>query len=48
MPLAFACAAEGHTDQEFRGECLREIRRLNAMEFMFETIKAVAVEVRCT
>lgn len=46
MPLAFACAAEGLTDQEFRSECLREIRRLNAVEFMFETIKAVAVEVR--
>ncbi len=45
MPLAFACAANGSTDQEFRGECLREIRRLHAMEFMFDTVKSVATEV---
>ena len=46
MPLAFACAADGLSDQDFRGECLREIRRLHAMEFMFDTIKTVATEPR--
>ena len=42
MPLAFICVDSGQTDQEFRARCLREIRRASALEFMFETVKAVA------
>jgi CRISPR-associated protein Cas1 len=45
MPLAFACASEGIPDSDFRGECLREMRRLKALAFMFETVKSVATRV---
>lgn len=45
MPLAFACAAEGVSDQDFRSECMREMRRLKAMEFMFDTIKTISTVV---
>lgn len=42
MPLAFACAAEGVSDSVFRGECIRELRRLKALEFMFDSVKSVS------
>ena len=45
MPLAFACASEGVSDADFRSECLREMHRLNAMDFMFDTVKMISTGV---
>lgn len=43
MPLAFACAAEGISDQVFRDECVHELRRLKAMDHMFNMVKSTAL-----
>lgn len=43
MPLAFACAEKGMTDQAFRGRCIQELQRLRALEWMFEVVKAAAL-----
>ena len=43
MPLAFACAEKGMTDQAFRGRCIQELQRLKALEWMFEVVKRVAL-----
>jgi len=45
LPLAFACAEQGVSDQEFRGECIREVRRLKALEFMFDSVKAACLHL---
>lgn len=43
MPLAFACAEKGMTDQAFRGRCIQELQRLKALEWMFNVVKAAAL-----
>ena len=44
LPWAFICAKEGATEQEFRQQCLQAFTQHKALDFMFEQIKAVALE----
>jgi len=43
LPWAFICAAEGATEQEFRQQCLQNFTDHKALEFMFDTVKALAL-----
>jgi len=42
LPWAFICAKEGATEQEFRQQCLQNFTQHQALDFMFEVVKAVA------
>ncbi len=44
LPLAFICAKERTTDQEFRQQCLQVFTGHKALDFMFEQVKAVALQ----
>ena len=44
LPWAFICAKEGATEQEFRQQCLQAFTQHKALDFMFEQVKAVALE----
>jgi len=43
LPWAFICANEGATEQEFRQQCLQNFTQHKALDFMFEQVKAVAL-----
>ena len=43
LPWAFICAKEGATEQEFRQQCLQAFTQHKALEFMFNTVKNVAL-----
>lgn len=43
LPLAFICAKENATEQEFRQQCLQYFSKHKALDFMFEQVKAVAL-----
>jgi CRISPR-associated protein Cas1 len=43
LPWAFICAKEGATEQEFRQQCLQAFTNHKALEFMFDQVKAVAL-----
>lgn len=43
LPWAFVCAKENATEQEFRQQVLQAFIAHNSMEFMFNTIKAIAL-----
>ncbi len=43
LPWAFVCAKEGATEQEFRQQCLQAFTDHKALDFMFEQVKAVAL-----
>lgn len=43
LPWAFICAKEGATEQEFRQQCLQNFTQHKALDFMFEQVKAVAL-----
>ena len=43
LPWAFICAKEGATEQEFRQQCLQAFTDHKALDFMFEQVKAVAL-----
>lgn len=43
LPLAFVCASEKATEQEFRQQCLQKFTEHKALDFMFEQVKAVAL-----
>ncbi len=42
LPLAFICAKEGATEQEFRQQCLQKFTQHKALDFMFYTVKMVS------
>ncbi len=39
---AFICAKEGASEQEFRQQCLQAFTQHKALDFMFDTVKAIA------
>lgn len=44
LPQAFVSAMKGHTEQEFRGQCIERLTRTEALDFMIDTLKAVALQ----
>lgn len=44
LPWAFICANEGATEQEFRQQCLQNFTQHKALDFMFEQVKAIALQ----
>ncbi|CAH9064540.1 CRISPR-associated endonuclease Cas1 [Pseudoalteromonas holothuriae] len=44
LPWAFICAKENATEQEFRQQVLRAFTDHKALDFMFETVKQVALQ----
>jgi len=47
LPWAFICAKENATEQEFRQQCLQAFTDHKALEFMFDQVKAVALNTDC-
>jgi CRISPR-associated protein Cas1 len=45
LPQAFVSAQRGHEEQEFRVACLQNLTRYEALDFMLDTVKAIAAEV---
>lgn len=45
LPQAFLSAMKGSTEQEFRRECIEALTRSEALDFMIDTLKAVATRV---
>lgn len=44
LPWAFICAKEGATEQEFRQQCLQNFTQHKALDFMFDTVKNIALK----
>lgn len=44
LPLAFICAKEGVTEQEFRQQCLQAFAEHKALDFMFNQVKFLALQ----
>jgi len=44
LPWSFVCARENATEQEFRQQCLQSFADHKALDFMFDHVKAVALE----
>ncbi len=44
LPWAFICAKEQATEQEFRQQCLQNFTQHKALDFMFDTVKKVALK----
>ncbi len=44
MPWAFICVSEGASEQEFRQQCLQNFTQHKALDFMFDTIKDLALK----
>jgi len=44
LPQAFISAMRGDTEQEFRQACIDNLTRTEALDFMIDTLKAVAVK----
>ncbi|MBL3527416.1 MAG: type I-F CRISPR-associated endonuclease Cas1 [gamma proteobacterium endosymbiont of Lamellibrachia anaximandri] len=45
LPQAFISAMAGHEEQEFRRACIESLTRSESLDFMIDTLKAVAIEV---
>jgi len=43
LPQAFISAMRGDTEQDFRQACIEALTRTEALDFMIETIKEIAV-----
>jgi len=43
LPWAFVCAKEKATEQEFRQQCLQSFTNHKVLDFMFETVKELAL-----
>ena len=43
LPWAFICAKEGATEQEFRQQCLQNFTQHKALDFMFDSVKQIAL-----
>lgn len=44
LPQAFISAMKGHSEQEFRHACIESLTRSEALDFMIETLKSVAMK----
>jgi CRISPR-associated protein Cas1 len=44
LPLAFICAMRGNNDQEFRNTCVDSFTLTEALDFMIDTLKDIAVQ----
>jgi len=44
LPWAFICAKENSTEQEFRQQCLQAFTDHKALDFMFDQVKALALQ----
>ncbi len=44
LPWAFICAKENATEQEFRQQILQKFTDHKALDFMFDTVKAIALQ----
>lgn len=44
LPLAFICASENATEQEFRDQCLQIFINHKALDYMFDTVKQIALK----
>lgn len=44
LPQAFISAARGDTEQEFRQTCIEQLTRYEALDFMIDTLKHIAIE----
>ena len=45
LPQAFLSAMQGDTEQEFRQACIESLTRSESLDFMIDTVKAVALTV---
>jgi len=45
LPQAFVSAMAGHDEQEFRVACIEALARTESLDFMIDTLKAIAVEM---
>jgi CRISPR-associated protein Cas1 len=45
LPLAFLSAVRGDGEQAFRQRCVETLTRVEALDFMIDTVKAVALSV---
>ncbi len=45
LPQAFVSAMAGHDEQEFRQACIESLTRTESLDFMIDTLKAIAVEM---
>ena len=43
LPQAFVSAMRGHGEQEFRQYCIEALTRTEALDFMIDTVKAIAL-----
>jgi len=44
LPQAFVSAMAGHDEQEFRQACVENLTRTESLDFMIDTLKAIALE----
>lgn len=45
LPQAFISAMSGHEEQEFRQACIESMTRTESLDFMIDTLKAIAMEL---
>jgi len=45
LPQAFVSAMAGHDEQEFRQACIEGLTRTESLDFMIDTLKAIALEL---
>ena len=45
LPWAFICAKEQAKEQEFRQQCLQKITQHRALDFMFDCVKKICLEI---
>ncbi len=45
LPQAFISAMAGHDEQEFRQACIESLTRTESLDFMIDSLKAIALEV---
>jgi CRISPR-associated protein Cas1 len=45
LPQAFVSAMKGHSEQEFRSQCIERLTRTEALDFMIESLKAIAQKI---
>jgi len=44
LPLSFICATENATEQEYREQCLQIFVKHKALDYMFDTVKQIALK----
>ena len=45
LPQAFISAMAGHEEQEFRQACIENLTRTESLDFMIDTLKAIALDI---